>query len=176
MSRPLGARSVGRVADGPEPGARADGRPFTIGPLRPTDARRCAELECLLFRGDDPWSERAFLDELARGAHYLAARIDGDLVGYAGLAFVAGPPGAEAEVHTIGVDPAHRRRGIGRALLHGLLAVADTARATVYLEVRTDNDGARALYESEGFVVVGLRRRYYLPSGADAHTMRREPR
>ena len=29
---------------------------------------------------------------------------------------------------------------------------------------------------AEGFAVVGLRRRYYRPSGADAHTMRREPR
>ena len=42
-------------------------------------------------------------------------------------------------------------------------------------EVR-DYDPARALYESEGFTVVGLRRRYYRPSGADAHTMRRERR
>ena len=33
---------------------------------------------------------------------------------------------------------------------------------------------ARALYEAEGFTVVGLRRRYYRPSGADAHTMRRD--
>jgi [ribosomal protein S18]-alanine N-acetyltransferase len=46
----------------------------------------------------------------------------------------------------------------------------------VFLEVRTDNEPARALYESEGFTVVGLRPRYYRPSGADAHTMRREPR
>jgi ribosomal-protein-alanine N-acetyltransferase len=61
-------------------------------------------------------------------------------------------------------------------MLRGLLAVADAARATVFLEVRTDNDAARTLYESEGFAVIGLRRRYYRPSGADAHTMRRLPR
>ena len=53
---------------------------------------------------------------------------------------------------------------------------ADAAHATVYLEVRTDNAVARALYISEGFAVVGLRKRYYAPSGADAHTMRRDPR
>jgi len=151
--------------------------------LRPADAARCAELERILFPGDDPWSERAFLDELAGGHHYLAARIDpsqaadGDhLVGYGGIAFVAGPPQAEAEIHTIGVDPAFQRRGIGATLLGGLLAVADAARATVFLEVRTDNDAARALYEAAGFAVVGLRRRYYRPSGADAHTMRRDAR
>ena len=147
-----------------------------IDVLRESDAARCAELERLLFPGDDPWSERAFRDELRAGHPYLAAR-DGELlVGYAGLGFVAGPPRAEAEIHTIGVDPAHQRRGIGRALLRGLLAAADARHATVFLEVRTDNEAARALYASEGFAVVGLRRRYYQPSGADAHTMRREPR
>jgi [ribosomal protein S18]-alanine N-acetyltransferase len=153
----------------------------TIDALRPADAPRCAELERLLFPEDDPWSERAFREELRAGHAYLAARVDSArqdtvLVGYGGIAFVAGPPHAEAEIHTIGVDPAHQRRGIGRALLRGLLAVADAAAATVFLEVRTDNDPARALYEAEGFTVVGLRRRYYRPSGADAHTMRRGPR
>jgi [ribosomal protein S18]-alanine N-acetyltransferase len=146
-----------------------------IEALRETDADRCAELEKLLFPGDDPWSARAFREGLRAGHHYLAARDGDELVGYAGIAFVAGPPHAEAEIHTIGVDPAHRRRGIGRELLQGLLAVADGAGATVFLEVRTDNDAARALYEAEGFTLVGLRKRYYSPSGADAHTMRREP-
>ncbi|TQM15368.1 ribosomal protein S18-alanine N-acetyltransferase [Pseudonocardia kunmingensis] len=147
-----------------------------IDVLRESDAARCAELERLLFPEDDPWSERAFTEEVRAGHPYLAAR-DGELlVGYAGLGFVAGPPHAEAEIHTIGVDPAHQRRGIGRALLRGLLAVADELAATVFLEVRTDNDAARALYEAEGFAVVGLRKRYYRPSGADAHTMRREPK
>jgi ribosomal-protein-alanine N-acetyltransferase len=112
------------------------------------------------------------------GAREEPARSGGGdlLVGYAGLAVLAGPPRAEAEIHTIGVDLAFQGRGIGRALLRGLLAVADTLHAAVFLEVRTDNDAARALYESEGFAVVGLRRRYYQPSGADAHTMRRESR
>jgi ribosomal-protein-alanine N-acetyltransferase len=147
-----------------------------LDPLRPADAPRCAELERILFPGEDPWSERAFLDELAWGHHYIAARAGEVLVGYGGIAFVAGHPRAEAEIHTIGVDPAFRRRGIGRALLRGLLAVADAAHATVFLEVRTDNDAARSLYEAEGFAIVGLRRGYYRPSGADAHTMRRDRR
>ncbi|MGH4008649.1 MAG: ribosomal protein S18-alanine N-acetyltransferase [Pseudonocardiaceae bacterium] len=148
--------------------------PVPIDALRPADAARCAELEELLFPGDDPCSEQSLLRELLGGHHYFAARADGQLVGYAGLVFVAGPPQAEAEIQMIGVDPAHQGRGIGRALLRKLLEVADAAVATVFLEVRTDNEAARALYESEGFVVVGLRERYYL-SGADAHTMRRDP-
>lgn len=151
-----------------------------IDTLRDADAPRCAELERALFPDDDPWSATAFRDELRAGHAYLAARIDSAsdgsvLVGYGGIAFVAGPPRAEAEIHTIGVDPAFQGRGIGRAVLRGLLAIADSVRATVFLEVRTDNEAARELYESEGFATVGLRRRYYQPSGADAHTMRRDP-
>lgn len=159
-------------------GSRADGRSMTtvsVGPLYRADAERCAELERLLFPGDDPWSAQAFRDAVGSGQLYLAARVDGRLVGYAGLAVVAGPPRAEAEVHTIGVDPDWQGHGIGRALLTRLLDAADQLGATVFLEVRTDNDAARALYESCGFTVVGLRRRYYRPSGADAHTMRRDP-
>ena len=145
-----------------------------IDALRPADALRCAELERLLFPGDDPWTANAFRQELRAGHHYLAAREGELLVGYAGLAFVALPPQAEAEIHTIGVDPAHQGRGIGRALLRGLLEVADAAHAAVFLEVRTDNDAARSMYASEGITVIGLRRHYYRPSGADAHTMRRD--
>lgn len=140
-----------------------------IKPLRRKDAPRCAELERMLFAGDDPWSARAFVEAMAAGHHYVAAREDGGLVGYAGVA-VLGP---EAEVHTLAVDPVHQGRGIGRALLRELLAQA--TGATVFLEVRTDNEPAIALYRSEGFTVVGTRRGYYRPSGADAYTMRRLP-
>jgi len=139
-----------------------------IGPLRPDEAQRCAELELVLFAGDDPWSPDAFLHAMAAGHHYIAAREGEALVGYAGLARM----GAEAEVHTLAVDPAYQGKGVGRALLRALLEHADGA--TVFLEVRTDNEPAMALYESEGFTVIGTRRGYYRPSGADAYTMRRQ--
>ena len=149
-----------------------------LGPLRPGDAARCAELEAILFPGDDPWSATAFRGELEAGHHYLAARVGDVLVGYAGIALLPAPPmsrsSSEAEVHTIGVDPAHQGLGVGRRLLDGLLAAADRIGAIVFLEVRTDNAAALALYRATGFAVVGTRRRYYA-SGADAYTMRREP-
>jgi ribosomal-protein-alanine N-acetyltransferase len=54
-------------------------------------------------------------------------------------------------------------------------AILDHAKkGAVYLEVRTDNAVAIELYRSAGFVEVGLRRRYYRVSGADAYTMRRD--
>lgn len=141
--------------------------------LRRSDLRRCAELEQELFAGDDPWSQRAFISELDQGHHYIGAYLDERLIGYAGLAINGRPPHVEAEVHTIAVEPAHQGKGVGELLLRGLLARADEKQAAVLLEVRTDNEPATELYRKHGFEVVGLRKRYYQPSGADAHTMRR---
>jgi [ribosomal protein S18]-alanine N-acetyltransferase len=147
--------------------------PVTIGALTVADADRCAQLEAVLFPGDDPWPTAAFVRELAaKHNHYVAARTADTLVGYGGMSRLGRTPPFEYEVHTIGVDPAFQGRGIGRLLLSELLNVA--GRAVVHLEVRTDNAAAIALYRSVGFTQVGLRRRYYRVSGADAYTMRRE--
>lgn len=148
-----------------------------LEPLRRKDLARCAELELTLFPGEDPWSEATFRSELDWGNYYLGAYVDGaGLVGYAGLSLVGTPASLEATVHTIGVDPAWQRQGVGRTLIKALLAKADEAAAPVYLEVRTDNDAAIGLYEAHGFTRVGIRRRYYQPSGADAYTMVRPAR
>ncbi len=145
----------------------------TIDALTVADAERCAELEAVLFPGDDPWPKAAFVRELAATHnHYVAARWAGILVGYGGISRLGRISPFEYEVHTIGVDPAYQGRGIGRRLLDELLKFA--ADAVVHLEVRTDNAPAIALYRSVGFTHVGLRRRYYRVSGADAYTMRRE--
>ncbi|BBX04366.1 ribosomal-protein-alanine N-acetyltransferase [Mycolicibacterium moriokaense] len=149
------------------------------GKLKPSDAARCAELEAQLFKGDDPWPERAFLAELkAKHIHYVAARVKDELgveklVGYAGIARLGRTRPYEYEIHTIGVDPDYQGQGIGRRLVQELLEIASDS--VVFLEVRTDNVPAIALYESFGFVNVGLRRRYYRASGADAYTMKRLP-
>lgn len=144
----------------------------TYGPLVADDAMRCAELERVLFPGDGPWSAAAFLSEIgARHNTCLAARVGDRLTGYAVLAALGRDGDREFEVHTIGVDPAHQGRGIGRALLRRMLAVADAEAAPVVLDVRTDNVPALTLYESHGFEVAGVRPRYYRPSRADAYLM-----
>lgn len=148
-----------------------------IEPLRRTDLARCAELEKILFDGDDPWSEAALRSELDCGHYYLGAYVDGvGLVGYAGISLVGGAGEAEGCVHNIAVDPSWQGKGVGRAMLDALLARADELGAPVFLEVRTDNHPAIGLYESRGFRQVGIRRRYYQQSGADAHTMMRPGR
>jgi [ribosomal protein S18]-alanine N-acetyltransferase len=143
------------------------------GEMAVGDADRCAELEAQLFPGDDPWPAVAFIRELeSEHNHYVAARVDDKLVGYAGVTRLGRKPPYEYEIHTIGVDTAHQGEGIGRGLLNRLLDIA--AGGVIFLEVRTDNEAAIGLYESAGFTRLGLRKRYYRISGADAYTMRRE--
>ncbi len=142
--------------------------------LTESDAPRCAELEALLFDGDNPWPAAAFQRELAaEHISYIAAREEDTLVGYAGISRLGRTPPYEFEIHTIGVDPAYQGRGIGRGLLMRLLEFA--GGGAVFLEVRTDNAAAIGLYKSAGFVNVAVRKRYYRVSGADAYTMRRDP-
>ncbi len=78
----------------------------------------------------------------------------------------------EAEVLTLAVLPAARRRGLGGALLAA--AAREAARRgarTLFLEVAEGNAAARALYAAAGFAPVGRRPRYY-PGGADALVLR----
>jgi len=60
--------------------------------------------------------------------------------------------GLECYLAELYVQPAHRRRGLGLALMAAALDVARTAGAD-YIEVATSEDdvGARALYERLGF-------------------------
>ncbi|QGU06490.1 ribosomal-protein-alanine N-acetyltransferase [Corynebacterium occultum] len=150
--------------------------------LRPGDAARCAELEKILFPDENPWSENVFMVEFAHphtfylGAFEQDGDAEGQLLGYAGMAMLGPRDDPEFEIHTIGVDPGHQRRGIARLLMDNLMLVADNFDAQVFLEVRTDNEPAIAMYERYGFTNQGIRRNYYQPSGADAYTMSRPSR
>lgn len=52
------------------------------------------------------------------------------------------------------VDPAHRRRGLGSAVMTALARRAlEEGASAAWLQVETDNEGARAMYEGMGFAV-----------------------
>ena len=144
--------------------------PVAAEPIRMRwwDIEQVAALEVVLFPTDSPWTPAMFWGELAAGHHYVVVRDEqGRVQGYAGLAAVDDL----AEVQTIGVRPDRQGRGLGRALLGDLITAAGSRR--ILLDVRTDNEAALSLYSSVGFTRIGLRRRYYQPSGADAYTMER---
>lgn len=141
------------------------------------NAARCAELEQLLFPGDNPWSRDVFVVEFAQPNNLYLGVFDGDdLLAYGGISQLGPRHDPEFEIHTIGVDPEHRRRGLGRLLMQQLLAVVDNTGGEIFLEVRTDNEAAIALYEGLDFERIGERKNYYQPSGADAYTMKRPAR
>ena len=75
----------------------------------------------------------------------------------------------EAEILTVGVDPNLRRRGAGKALLDGLMALKIP---NLCLEVASSNDDAIKLYTDVGFKQVGLRKAYYAATGDDALILR----
>jgi ribosomal-protein-alanine N-acetyltransferase len=99
------------------------------------------------------------------GVPFLVAEADGLVAGYV----VAHCAADEGEILNLGVARAHRRRGVGRALVERVLAqLAARGVRVVYLEVRESNAGARRLYEALGFGEVARRARYYRRPVEDA--------
>lgn len=96
---------------------------------------------------------------------------DGDtIVGYAAARVVAD----EAEIMDVAVSHKFRRRGIGRELMSSLEALCrETGVAKLYLEVRSQNSAARALYSSLGYEVYGTRHGYYIDPADDAVLMKK---
>ena len=146
--------------------------PLQVRSARPDDTAAVARLEdeCL---GADAWSEGLVRLGIAGDlptVGYLVA-VDGDeVVGHA----VTSVAGDIAELQRIAVTPRLRRSGVASALLDGVLAaVAPTEADRLLLEVRTDNEPARAFYDRHGFVEIDRRARYYA-DGATAVVMLRE--
>ena len=126
-----------------------------------------------------PWSERSYRFEVTENQHsrtWVAEALDGH-----GRARVVGMIVVwiildEAHVATIAIQPDFRRMHIGQRLLALALedAVQDGAKLA-YLEVRRSNLGAQNMYHQFGFVVNGLRPKYYVDNGEDALLMMLSP-
>ncbi len=126
-----------------------------------------ARLHAASFTRPRPWSAEEFAGLLAGPGAFLLSDPHGFLLGRA----IAD----EAELLTLAVDPAHRRKGIAARLLAGFSTRAAALGATTaFLEVASDNAAARALYVGAGWAQAGLRRNYYAP-GIDAVVMRLRP-
>lgn len=125
-----------------------------------------ARLHASCFTRPRPWSANEFRN--------LSAA-QGSLLLTDGAAFLLGRViGPEAELLTLAVDPAARRRGQGRALVTRFLAAARAQGAeTAFLEVAADNAAAIALYAATGWTEAGRRRGYY-GEGIDALVLRHD--
>ena len=117
-----------------------------------------------------PWTRENYRSELTTNvaARYLAAEIDGHIVGFAGAWVILD----ESHITNIAVSEPWRGRGLGRKLTLALLQyVSNLGAAYATLEVRESNTPAKNLYASLGFISVVRRRKYYENNGEDALIM-----
>jgi len=163
----------------------ADNREESIGSLWQIEPMREADLEMVAALeqqcGLNPWGTANYrrdlknpliillvaLSEAQSGertdphAAHISVERSTNLGSLAG--FLAGWVVAdEFQINNLAVDHAHRRQGIGAALLKaGLRAARERGAARAVLEVRAANLPALALYHRHGFVCVGKRKAYY---------------
>jgi ribosomal-protein-alanine N-acetyltransferase len=147
---------------------------FDLQPIGALDLRRAARVHQDAFApmGERPWTHQDMAELLATPAgHGLILELDGADAGIALWRTMAD----EAEVLTLAVASACRRRGVGAALLGEVIRQTRRHGAQrLFLEVGVDNPPARALYLQAGFTEVGRRLAYYQrPTGfADALVLR----
>jgi len=107
------------------------------------------------------WEVRDYL------AYDFVVAVSGDRI--AGFAVARRLTEGESELLNLAVDPAFRRRGIGRGLVAQLTA---SYTGTLWLEVRETNEAARKLYRTLGFCEAGQRPEYYRDSRERAIVMK----
>ena len=117
-----------------------------------------------------PWSYRMLAQELDNPvANFICSIENGKICGYLCYWYVAG----EVEILNIATALHMQRRGIAGKLLEYAFGQVDQNQLTAaFLEVRSSNSGAIALYEKVGFRKTGLRKNYYR-DGEDAILMAR---
>ena len=154
------------AARAPQPST--PGLDVKLAPMRRRHLRAVLRIEAQVY--PRPWSLALFMSELGLRTTrtYLIARVDGTVVGYAGLMLT----GDDAHVTTIAVDPAWHRNKIATRLLLHLAREADRRGShNLTLEVRVSNHGAQALYRQFGFRPAGIRKNYYVETNEDALVM-----
>ncbi len=140
-------------------------------PMTVAEVERILPIEQQVY--SHPWTRGNFIDSLAAGhLGFVAHEGDGPVAYWLAMAVLD-------EFHLLNLAVARERwgQGLGRTALRHMVAVAEQrGSAQLWLEVRVSNTRAQALYASEGFEPMGLRRGYY-PLNAqareDARLMRR---
>ncbi|MFH9726085.1 GNAT family N-acetyltransferase [Streptomyces sp. NPDC017254] len=145
-----------------------------LAPLSPVHAEAVLEIYRLGIEGGDatfetsPPTWEAFDSGRARRHRLVALDGDGRVLGWAAATPVSDRCAYAGVVeHSVYVHPDARGRGIGLALLDGLLASTDAAGIwTVQSGIFPENTASLALHAKAGFRVVGTRERLGRHRGA----------
>ena len=141
-----------------------------LRPMSVNDLAAVAALEASVFSEahHEPWTEQVFYDDVTAPGHiWWVAHDQGQIVGYAGGAFVEG----ELQIANVAVAPERRGEGIAGRLMERVSYDAQMLGGTTsVLEVEVGNDSAITLYERLGYRGAGRRKGYYGP-GHDAIVM-----
>lgn len=116
-----------------------------------------------------PWKMDDFADLLEKSdMGCIVAEEDGEIIGCVVYHNIVG----DVDMTNVQVKEAHRKRGIGTALMKAAMEKARSVGGERFtLEVRESNLAAIALYESLGFTVEGKRRGFYEHPREDALIM-----
>lgn len=129
-------------------------------PMHEGDVRAVMDIERRAYRFH--WTEGIFRDCLRVGYCCWVMELAGAVVGYGIMSLVVG----EAHLLNICVAPEWQHRGYGRFLLEHFMELArERGAGQMFLEVRLSNTPAIALYRSQGFNEVGMRKNYYPGEG-----------
>ena len=155
--------------------AALDPQRFTITRMSEHDLLEIVQIE--EQSGLSRWGWAAYYAELQgpnRDLMLIARPIStsivepGPIAGY----IVARETAGELHINNVAVRPEYRRLGIGAALLGQILHEARRRKAnTAFLEVRSANLAAQALYEKNGFRAIARRTNYYSEPLEDAVVM-----
>lgn len=140
---------------------------IVIRPMTIDDVDGVFEVEKNCF--EHYWSKGEFEKEMKNDvARYLVADINGKIVGYVGIWFVAG----EGHITNVAVHSDYRGQKIGDILIKHLVKICkDNNIFAMTLEVRVSNIVAQNLYKKYGFKLAGIRKEYYSDNKEDAMIM-----
>ena len=142
----------------------------TIRSMREADIAEVVRIERASYAF--AWTEGIFRDCLRVNYCCRVVELNGAVIGHGVMSVGAG----EAHLLNVCVEEGYRCRGVGARLLNHLLRAAATAGAAeAYLEARPSNLSAIRLYQSLGFMQIGMRRGYYQAIGGreDAIVLKR---
>ena len=131
----------------------------------------CMDLDQKSFEG--LWAKSQWEKELTNPKRICLGIIESESKNLLGLCSASSVVD-ELHITFIAVYPIHKRKGLGRFLLSETIKRSKSLQTNhIYLEVKNNNEPAKAFYKSMGFKPISIRSNFY-KDGSDALTLTKE--